>query len=91
MLLAEWDVSSSTEVFGGFTAGYVGWALSKAKVTSSRLALVARECPLAAVVDGSPHPHLGLPAALAKTAQRKTGAAPVVYFLYKLGSSPHLP
>lgn len=36
--------------------GNVGWGLSKAKVTSSRVALVCTRSPLAAVVDGSPTP-----------------------------------
>lgn len=71
-------------------AGRGDWGLSKAKVTSSKVALVAREGPLAAVADGSPTPHLCLPVALAKTAQRKTGAASLVYFPYKPGSSPSL-
>lgn len=86
MLLAGREVSCSAEVFGGSLVGYEDWGLSKAKVTSSRVALVASESPLAAVVDGSPTPHLRLPVALAKTAQRKTGAASLVYFPYKLGS-----
>lgn len=80
MLLAGREVSCSAEVLRGSLVGYGDWGLSKAKVTSSRVALAARESPLAAVVDGSPTPHLCWPIALAKTAQRKTGAASLVYF-----------
>lgn len=58
MLLAGREVKCSTEVFRWSIVGNAGWGLSKAKVTSSRVALVCTQSPLAAVADGSPHPHL---------------------------------